>query len=108
MPTGWASTALSSIVPLLPEYEASVGHIQTMLGALPGKEVGDLKRYAQVIFDLSRKDALPNHLLLGSDALFAVRKAETARDKAMAEWQHISRSTDRVDADLSFLDQLSH
>jgi NAD(P)-dependent dehydrogenase (short-subunit alcohol dehydrogenase family) len=108
MPTGWASTALNSIAPLLPEYEASVGHIQRMLGGLPGNEVGDLKLYAQAIFDLSRKDALPYHLLLGSDALFAVRKAEAARDKATAEWQPITQSTDRADADLSFLDNLSH
>lgn len=108
MPTGWAPTALNSAVKLLPDYEASVGHLVAMLGGLPGNEVGDLKLYAQVIFDLSRKDALPNHLLLGSDALFAVRMAEAARDKATAEWEHVSTSTDRVGADLSFLDQLSH
>jgi hypothetical protein len=52
-------------------------------------------------------DALPNHLILGSDALFAIRIVEASRDEAAAEWEHVSRSTDRNGADLSFLEHLS-
>ncbi|RNF27954.1 oxidoreductase [Massilia aurea] len=108
MPTSWAPTALNSAAALLPEYEATVGHMLAMLGGLPGNEIGDLSRYAQVIFDLSRADRLPNHLILGSDALYAVRMAEAARDQATTEWEHVSTSTDRPGADLSFLDGLKH
>jgi len=103
MPTGWAPKALDSATALLPEYEASVGRMLAMLGGLPGNEVGDLARYADVIFGLSRMAQLPHHLLLGSDALFAVRQAEAARERAMAEWEPLSKSTDRAGADLSFL-----
>jgi NAD(P)-dependent dehydrogenase (short-subunit alcohol dehydrogenase family) len=106
MPTNWAPLASKSAPKLIPDYEPSVGHLLAMTQRLSGNEIGDLKKYAKVIFDLSRKDALPDHLILGSDALFAVRMAEAARDKATVEWEHISKSTDRDGADLSFLEHL--
>ncbi|MFC3653392.1 SDR family NAD(P)-dependent oxidoreductase [Dyella humi] len=107
MPTSWAPLAMKSAPKVLPEYESSVGHLLTMMESLSGNAIGDLKKYAKVIFDLSRMDALPNHLILGSDALFAVRMVEAARDKATAEWEHVSKSTDRDGADLSFLEHLA-
>jgi NAD(P)-dependent dehydrogenase (short-subunit alcohol dehydrogenase family) len=107
MPTSWGRSAWEDMPELMPDYESSVGHIAAMAKNLAGNEIGDLNKYAKVIFDLSRKDALPNHLILGSDALFAIRMVEAAREKAEAEWEHISRSTDRDGADLSFLDRLS-
>jgi hypothetical protein len=66
-----------------------------------------LRKYARVIFDLSRRNALPPHLILGSDALFVVSQGEAARARAAAEWDAVSRSTDRDDADLSFLAQIA-
>ncbi|MFM0067227.1 SDR family NAD(P)-dependent oxidoreductase [Paraburkholderia aspalathi] len=106
MPTNWAPLATKHAPTIMPDYEASVGHMLSMAQRLAGNEIGDLSKYAKVIFDLSRKDELPNHLLLGSDALFAVRMAEAARDKATAAWERVSQSTDRDDADLSFLQHL--
>jgi NAD(P)-dependent dehydrogenase (short-subunit alcohol dehydrogenase family) len=107
IPTSWAQLALQNAPKLMPDYEPSVGHVLSMTKNLSGNEIGDLKKYAKVIFDLSRKDALPNHLILGSDALFAIRIVEAAREKAAAEWEHVTKSTDRDGADLSFLDHLS-
>jgi NAD(P)-dependent dehydrogenase (short-subunit alcohol dehydrogenase family) len=107
MPTNWATLASKNAPKLMPDYEPSVGHLLAMTQGLAGNEIGDLNKYAKVIFDLSRMDALPNHLILGSDALFAVRMVEAARDKATAQWEHISKSTDRDGADLSFLENLS-
>jgi hypothetical protein len=107
MPTSWGAQALESAPVLPPDYEGSVGHILAAMAGMAGKEVGDLQRYAQVIFDLSRMDSLPNHLILGSDALFAVRMAEAARDKATAEWEHITTSTDRAGSDRSYLEKLT-
>ncbi|MFM0157058.1 SDR family NAD(P)-dependent oxidoreductase [Paraburkholderia sediminicola] len=106
MPTSWASLATKDAPVIMPDYEASVGHMLAMAQRLAGNEIGDLNKYAKVIFDLSRKDELPSHLLLGSDALFAARMAEAARDKATAAWEHVSQSTDRDGADLSFLQHL--
>ncbi len=107
LPTSWAPIAMKNAPKIVPDYEPSVGHLLAMMGGLSGNAVGDLKKYAEVIFDLSRMNSLPNHLILGSDALFAVRMAEAARDKATAEWEHVSKSTDRDGADLSFLEHLS-
>ncbi|MDB5560619.1 MAG: family NAD(P)-dependent oxidoreductase [Hyphomicrobiales bacterium] len=107
MPTSWAQFASQNAPELLADYEPSVGHMLAMTKHLSGNEIGDLRKYAKVIFDLSREDALPYHLILGSDALFAVRMAEAARDKATAAWEQISKSTDRDGADLSFLERLS-
>jgi NAD(P)-dependent dehydrogenase (short-subunit alcohol dehydrogenase family) len=107
MPTNWAHFASQDAPKPMQDYESSVGHLLSMMKNLSGKEVGDLNKYAKVIFDLSRRDTLPYHLILGSDALFAIRMVETARDKAAAEWEHVSKSTNRDGADLSFLDHLS-
>jgi NAD(P)-dependent dehydrogenase (short-subunit alcohol dehydrogenase family) len=107
MPTSWAQFASQNVPKLMQDYEPSVGHLLSMTKNLSGNEIGDLNKYATVIFDLSRKDVLPSHLILGSDALFAIRMVEAAREKAAVEWEHISRSTDRDGADLSFLEHLS-
>lgn len=107
MPTQWASTASAEAPSLLPEYGPSVGRILDVLGSLAGREVGDLARYAKAIFGLSRMDELPAHLILGSDALAAIRGAEQAREAAARRWEPVTRSTDRVDADFSFLDRLA-
>jgi NAD(P)-dependent dehydrogenase (short-subunit alcohol dehydrogenase family) len=107
MPTSWARTASEGVPELLPEYQATVGHMSERTRHLVGNEVGDLDKYAKVIFELSRKDSLPAHLILGSDALFFIRMVETAREKSAAEWEHISRSTDRDGVDLSFMEKIS-
>lgn len=107
MPTNWGQLASQNAPKLLPDYEPSVGHLLSMTKNVSGNAIGDLNKYATVIFDLSREDVLPNHLILGSDALFAIRMVEAARDKAAAEWEAVSKSTDRDGADLSFLDHLS-
>ncbi|MBW5817539.1 SDR family oxidoreductase [Yersinia kristensenii] len=107
MPTQWASLAKDNPQVLMPEYEESVGHMLGMTDRLSGNEIGDLDKYAAVIFSLSRKSELPYHLLLGSDALFAVKMVEAARSKVEYEWENISKSTDRENADLSFLKNLS-
>jgi NAD(P)-dependent dehydrogenase (short-subunit alcohol dehydrogenase family) len=101
MPTNWARKASGGLPELLPEYRAVVGHIAERTGHLVGHEIGDLDKYAGVIFDLSRRDSLPLRLLLGSDALFFVRMAEEARHAAAVEWEAVSRSTDREGADVA-------
>ena len=103
MPTSWASVAASQTPALIADYAPSVGRIVEVLRKLVGHEVGDLAKYAKVIFELSRAESLPHHLLLGSDALAAVRGAERAREAEASQWEAVSRSTDRDGADLGFL-----
>jgi NAD(P)-dependent dehydrogenase (short-subunit alcohol dehydrogenase family) len=101
MRTNWAQTAAGTDVELLPEYQPSVGAVYGMLKHLAGKEFGDPQKISEVILDLAQRDTLPNHLLLGSDALFVFGLAEAARTKAAAEWEQVSRSTDFDGSDVS-------
>jgi NAD(P)-dependent dehydrogenase (short-subunit alcohol dehydrogenase family) len=106
MPTNWAASAAADARALEPDYQPSVGRVMEVLRTLAGNEIGDLVKYAKVIFDLSRADELPHHLILGSDALSAIRAAEAAREQATTAWEPITRSTDRTGANLKFLADL--
>ena len=101
MRTNWAQTASGTDVELLPDYQPSVGAVHGMLKHLAGKEFGDPQKISEVILDLAQRDTLPNHLLLGSDALFVFGLAEAARTKAAADWEQVSRSTDFAGSDVS-------
>ena len=103
MRTNWAHTAMDKPLDLLPEYQPSVGAVSGMLKNYAGGEFGDPEKIAKVIWDLSRREELPAHLILGSDALFVFGLEEAARNKAAAEWEPVSRSTDFDGSDLSVL-----
>ncbi|GFE80009.1 hypothetical protein GCM10011487_20090 [Steroidobacter agaridevorans] len=79
---------------LLPEYEATVGAIMQRTEGLSGNEPGDPDKVAGVIFDLTQRDDIPEHLILGSDALARVAQAEAIRSDVAATWEQVSRSTD--------------
>jgi hypothetical protein len=68
-----------------------------------GNEIGDPEKISNVVVDLAGRDALPAHLLLGSDALHVFGQAEAARQRAATEWTSVSTSTDFEGVDLSFL-----
>jgi NAD(P)-dependent dehydrogenase (short-subunit alcohol dehydrogenase family) len=94
MRTDWGNRAHAHIPILLPEYESSVGaHIKS-LETYWGHESGDPAKVAQVIVQLARKDQLPAHLLLGSDAVQYARLAEEKRYSDAKEWLGVSVSTD--------------
>ena len=105
MRTDWAHVASGRVPPLLPDYEPSIGAVAGMLKTYAGNEIGDPARVADVVVDLARRDALPAHLLLGSDALHVVAQADAARQEAAKEWEPVSRSIDIDGVDLSFLHQ---
>lgn len=103
MRTNWAQFATKNAPALMPEYEASVGMLLKVMQANMGKDFGDPAKIAKVIFELSRKDDLPIHLILGSDSLFAIGAVEAERSRAATAWEHVSRSTDFDDVDLSMV-----
>ncbi|MNE40555.1 short chain dehydrogenase [compost metagenome] len=59
-----------------------------------GTEPGDPDKVAAVIFDLSRRDDLPEQLVLGSDALARISQNDADRSAAALQWNEVSRSTD--------------
>jgi len=101
--TDWGATAKGRVDQVFPAYEASVGAFLKMMTRFVGNEVGDPAKMAKVIFDLTRLEDLPDHLLLGSDALRVFAEADAARQKASQEWIEVSRATDYDRATLSYL-----
>ncbi|TPW32332.1 hypothetical protein FJU08_04800 [Martelella alba] len=75
-----------------------------LLKLVIGYETGDPDRIAAVILDLSRRDDLPDHLVLGSDALAFLKVADEKRRQDGETWEAIGRSIDFDDADFAVLD----
>lgn len=94
MATDWGTEAGSQIPPLLPEYEPSIGALLQLFAEHIGKERSDPARVAQVVLQLTRHDAPPAHLLLGSDALQFSNAADTARAAEGEHWRDVTLSTD--------------
>jgi NAD(P)-dependent dehydrogenase (short-subunit alcohol dehydrogenase family) len=103
MRTDWGTTAMANAPALLPDYEPSVGAILGMIKAYAGNAIGDPKKVADVVVDLTSHDTLPVHLILGSDALHVFGQAEAARQRAAKDWAPVSTSIDIEGVDLSFL-----
>ncbi|RXT48205.1 short-chain dehydrogenase/reductase [Bosea sp. Tri-44] len=106
MRTGWGEIARGNAPAVMPDYQPSVGAVLDLLKAYVGNEIGDPERIAQIILDLSRRETLPAHLVLGSDALFVLAQAEAERQKQAAEWADVSRSSDFAGTDLAALQKL--
>lgn len=104
MRTDWGATANGTTIDILSEYAPSVGAFLEIMPRFVGNEVGDPAKIAKVIFDLTARDDLPAHLVLGSDALHVLAVAEESRRKAADEWGAVSRSTDFDEGDISYLE----
>ena len=101
MRTDWGFGAMGKQAELLPEYVPSVGMFLDMIKTYAGQEIGDPKKVADVVVDLTTRQALPAHLILGSDALAVFAQAENGRRKDAEEWLPVSRSVDFDGADLT-------
>lgn len=99
--TDWGTNAATQEITVMPDYQETVGAVRGGIAAGAGYEVSDPQRIARIVVDLSRKDQVPAHLLMGSDALYYLSFAEGGRQKAAEEWKEVSLSTNFPDADLS-------
>jgi NAD(P)-dependent dehydrogenase (short-subunit alcohol dehydrogenase family) len=97
--TNWARRARGNAPELLPDYEASVGPILTLLQKIAGREEGDPRRIAEVIVQLAKSDEVPVRLVLGVDAEKRVQWVEAARAEEAAKWRHLTVSTVFEDAE---------
>jgi NAD(P)-dependent dehydrogenase (short-subunit alcohol dehydrogenase family) len=102
MRTDWGHTAGGAISSVPADYEPSVGAMLGMLKAYAGHEIGDPAKIAKVILDVSARDKLPAHLVLGSDAKHVFTQAEAVRQAEAAAWDEVTTSTNYDGADLSF------
>ncbi|MGZ3504567.1 MAG: oxidoreductase [Vulcanimicrobiaceae bacterium] len=97
MRTNWGKRANANQPVLLPDYEPSVGASIKQLEGHWGNESGDPVKVAQVILKIADAEAVPPHILLGTDAFQFARQAEQARASDADRWHAVSVSTD-VDA----------
>jgi len=59
-----------------------------------GKQPGDPAKAAKVVVNVVEMEEPPLRLLLGSDAVGIVEKAELKKSEADKKWRHLSTSTD--------------
>jgi NAD(P)-dependent dehydrogenase (short-subunit alcohol dehydrogenase family) len=94
MRTNWGTRAHARQVSLLPEYEPSVGASMRLMKGYWGSENGDPAKVAQVVLKIADAEALPSHILLGSDAIQLAHQAEQARAADADRWKAVSASID--------------
>ncbi|MBB4572195.1 oxidoreductase [Rhizobium lentis] len=76
------------------EYAETVGATVRFQREYDGRQPGDPAKAAAVIIHIAGLDEPPFRLLLGSDAVRNVEKADAARIAADREWRAVSVSTD--------------
>lgn len=92
--TNWTRVARGHVPDLLPEYEPTIGMIMKMTDNVAGNEPGDPGKVAQVLYELSRTNEVPEHLILGSDAVARIATTERERAETAEQWIATSLSTD--------------
>lgn len=77
-----------------PEYAETVGEMARHQRDYNGRQPGDPAKAAAVVLHIASLAEPPLRLLLGSDAVHNVEKADAARLEADRRWREISLSTD--------------
>jgi len=97
MRTDWGGASMG-FAKHIEGYEESVDKMISL--RKDGKYIpsGDPVKAAKAIFDLSGNPEPPLHLILGSDAVGILRKANAARDAEFEKWIDISNSIDHDDS----------
>jgi hypothetical protein len=86
------------IAPISAPYQTTVGVVANRFKAGGTNPLGDAKKVARVLLQLAAMDQPPVRLLLGSEAVAYARAAGKALAESDAQWEELSRSTDRDDA----------
>lgn len=92
MATDWAGSSMT-IPPISAPSRQVIGGLRDALGAYP--PASNPVKVAQVVLQVVDLEEPPARLLLGSDAVAGAAMVEQAQAAADANWQELSRSTDR-------------
>jgi NAD(P)-dependent dehydrogenase (short-subunit alcohol dehydrogenase family) len=96
--TDWAGASMS-YAPAIEGYEETVGKRSEYFQGGSYIPVGDPDKAARVMIALADEAQPPVHLVLGSEAIAILEKANAMRDEELAKWTPVSLSTDADDAD---------
>lgn len=95
--TDWGGASMS-FAPHVEGYETSVDWMINFLKGDQYVPMGDPDKAAKAMIDLMDHPEPPVHLVLGSEAVGLLRKADAARQAELEKWLPVSISTDHKDA----------
>ncbi|KQS33398.1 oxidoreductase [Dyadobacter sp. Leaf189] len=99
--TDWAGSSMS-FAPEIEGYEQTVGGIRKFLESGAFVPVGDPDKAAKVMVDLANHPEPPLHLVLGSEAIGILQRADATRQAELEKWMQVSLSTDHDESENFF------
>lgn len=100
--TDWAGDSMS-FARSIDDYASTVGAREKLFRDPNFKFIGDPVKAAKVMVELVDSPEPPLHLILGSEAVSLLKRAEAVKQAELEKWMPVSLSTDHAEAG-SFLD----
>jgi NAD(P)-dependent dehydrogenase (short-subunit alcohol dehydrogenase family) len=95
--TDFAGRSLTQSSTVIDDYAETAGKRRKEHDTVHGTQPGDPAKAAQAIITAVESPEPPAFLLLGTDALSTYRRLADARLDGIAEWEHLTTSTDLKD-----------
>ncbi|HVE08431.1 MAG TPA: oxidoreductase [Paraburkholderia sp.] len=92
--TDWAGRSMQRGARTISDYDASFEPQRAARRERSGRQTGDPAKAAKAMIKITEVDHPPVHLLLGSDALSAVRAALAEMNREIDTWESLTLSTD--------------
>ena len=92
--TDWSGRSMKKSKINITDYDENVRSRINMIAEIDGKQPGDPKKAAKIIFDLTRYEDPPNKLLLGAGVLSAYREKLDHIEKDLDTYESITLSAD--------------
>jgi NAD(P)-dependent dehydrogenase (short-subunit alcohol dehydrogenase family) len=99
--TDWAGSSMS-FAPDVEGYESTVDGVKGFLTSGSFVPVGDPDKAAKVMIELVNHPEPPLHLVLGSEAVGILERADAVRKAEFEKWKSVSISTDHDDSENFF------
>ena len=92
--TDWSGRSMKKSKINITDYDENVRSRINMIAEIDGKQPGDPKKAAKIIFDLTRYEDPPNKLLLGAGVLSAYREKLDHMENDLDTYESITLSAD--------------
>ncbi|MCA1956171.1 oxidoreductase [Zymomonas sp.] len=92
--TDFAGRSLHGAKTTIADYDLTVGPRRKSNDTTSGKELGDPVKAAHILLDVITGSNLPDHLLLGSDAVKWAKDAIYDKSQEINRWEAVSKKTD--------------
>ncbi|SKB57758.1 oxidoreductase [Dyadobacter psychrophilus] len=99
--TDWAGSSMSFATEI-EGYETTIGGVTKFLTSGAFVPVGDPEKAAKVMIDVANHPEPPLHLILGSEAVGILQRADAIRQAEFETWMPVSISTDHDEAENFF------